>query len=877
VIDVSNLQIVNSVATAGNNPWFPMALVGNALYLGDFESGRTQIFDITNPTSPNSVGTIEGMLAGFDASSNRIVTNLFGTDFVVWDITNRTAPNRLARYSGLSPSVTALKDEYLITTTRTGLVVFNASNPAQLQKVSQIALPDLPIHYGIKLVLAGDLAVVSHSNYTAGPKIYFVNFENPTTPQLLGTDNLGLTTSVFDIAVIKDRYLLVGHSGGCEIIDLATRTRVGSVGGIYGSVLVVAGQGDVVCLVQSLGQGSILKVFDATDPLNMSFLREISLNEKVSDIEMVGSLVFIATSKANLLVVDVSDPSNPQQVASWTNPNAPQYDTQVRITVSGNFVYLSVSQYENGLIVLDLSNLPNMINKVASFTGRSCQHASVRGNLIYLAADDGLYVLRNLLVPQVLPPVIFSVSPRISPAASDVTLRVEGTNFASGAQVWLERANQRLNSNRVTIVGGNIIYAQFNLSNATLGKWDLVVRNPDGNLARKSEAVTIAEPSDLTLANLRLEPSANLQDGTPVTIKVTARNIGGMNANFVVRFLAGDKVIGNEPVSLAANTEAEVSLPWRVIGGNYQLRVIADPENAFPESNETNNEITLPINLPLPDLTVTSLNISPSSNLVDGQQVDVQVTVTNQGGGTSRPIAVKFLVDEGSYGEWTLYEGLGANRSQNLTFKHTVSAGQKKISVVLDPANTVPESDETNNRRDLVLPEIPPPDVAITNLRTYPSTNLSPGMNIQLIATVHNFGGQTMRGFTVSFSAAGSNLREWVNGIGANESKEVEVTWRNIPAGQHQIFATVEPYNSLPDTNLANNYATTVVEVTAPDFVLEGMEIRPSRAVSGATVTVVAFVQISGSGRTIFPIPVRLFDNDVPVGQAWIEAGIPAG
>ncbi|MEZ8220181.1 hypothetical protein GG496_000348, partial [Candidatus Fervidibacteria bacterium JGI MDM2 JNZ-1-D12] len=875
IVDVSSLQIVNSVPTVDDNPWFPMVLVGNVLYLGGLNRGVTQIFDITNPTSPNSLGTIQGLLSAFDLPSNRIVTRLFGTDFIVWDITNRTAPNRLARYSGLAPSVTALKDEYLITTTRTGLIVFNASNPAQLQKVGQIELPDLPSHYGIRLILAGDLAIVGHSNYTAGPKIYFVNFSNPNNPQLLGTNDLGQTTSVFDIAVIKDRYLYVGHTNGCEIFDLTTRAKVGSVGGIYGSVLGVAGQGDIVCLVQSQYPGSILKVFDATDPLNMSLRGEISLNESVSDIEMLGSLVFIATSKANLLVVDVSDPSSPQQIASWTNPNPPQY-AQVRVTVSGNFAYLAVSQDENGLIVLDLSNLPN-IAKVASFTGRSCQHASVWGNLVYLAADDGLYVLRNLLVPQVLPPSIFSVSPRTVPATSDVNLRVEGANFASGAQVWLERTNQRLNPNRATIVGGNIIYAQFDLSNAALGRWDVVVRNPDGNFARRSEAVTIAQAPDLTLANLRLEPSENLQDGTPVTIKVTVRNTGGMNAIFPVRFAAGDQIIGEQQVNLAANGEAEVSLPWRVIAGNYQVRAIADSTNVVPESNEANNEATLPINLPAPDLTVTALNISPSSNLIDGQQVEVQVTVANRGGGTNRPITVKLLVDEGNYGEQTIYEGVGANRSQTVTFRHDISAGQRQISAVVDPANSVPETDETNNRRDITLPEIQPPDVAITNLRTHPSTNLSPGMNIQLIATVHNFGGTTARNFAIVFSAAGSNLTGWVNGLGLNESKEVEVTWRNIPAGQHQIYATIDPYNALPDSNRANNQATTVVEVTLPDFVVEGMEIRPSRAVSGATVTVVAFVQISGTGRTPFPLPVRLYDNDVPAGEAFIEAGIPTG
>jgi subtilase family serine protease len=149
--------------------------------------------------------------------------------------------------------------------------------------------------------------------------------------------------------------------------------------------------------------------------------------------------------------------------------------------------------------------------------------------------------------------------------------------------------------------------------------------------------------------------------------------------------------------------------------------------------------------------------------------------------------------------------------------------------VVVDPANELPESDENNNRRDLTLPDIPMPDIAITDLRTYPSTNLSPGMSIQLIATLHNFGGATERGFVLHFSAANFSQQVWINGMEANEDKEVEVTWWNIPPGQHRLVATVDPQNVVPETNKANNQATSTVDVSAPDLIAESYGNQPCK------------------------------------------------
>jgi subtilase family serine protease/flagellar hook assembly protein FlgD len=875
VVDVSNPanpQIVASVDVGDNNPWFPLALdsANNRLFVGLSDRSRTVVYNISNPTNPIEVWRGEGLFGGADFSARRLVTS--SGIFIVWDISGAT-PNRLGEH-GLphQPVVAALKDNYIVTNSKNGLVVFNVANPSQPQLVKHLPLEGFQMSSG-RLVFAGDVGIYSHGVGNTN-NLFFLNFADPTSPQLL--QSYSHNYGIFALAVIGD-YLYVGRGGGRDIYSISSRARLSSQTG--NTILAMAAKvdpniaGSVLYEAYQTGLTSALRILPINDPpIPSSPLGELRFNEWIDDMAIVGDTVFLVTRKGDLYIVDASDPTNPQQVGSWTNPVRDQ-TYRARILVSGNFAYLSL--YSQGLVVLDLSSL----SVVASMKGVYVNEVAVSGNLIYAAGDyGGLYVLRNLALPQVLPPVIYSVAPNTVPTSS-VTLRISGANFQPNAQVWLERSSQRLNSTRVSVVGDSIIYADFNLASASLGKWDIVVRNPDGNIARRTEALTVATAPDLTVASLSIEPSTNLQVGTSVTLKATVRNSGELPAaNFIVRFFANDRQIGEQPITrLNGNSQAEVTLPWRVLGGNYQIRAVVDADNTVAESNEGNNEASLPINLPAPDFAVTSLNISPNQNLKDGTRVQVQATVTNQGGGTVFPVTVTLLVDEGKFGEQVISEGLGANQNKTLSFSLTLSSGFRKISVVVDPANELPESDENNNRRDLTLPDIPMPDIAITDLRTYPSTNLSPGMSIQLIATLHNFGGATERGFVLHFSAANFSQQVWIYGMEANEDKEVEVTWWNIPPGQHRLVATVDPQNVVPETNKANNQATSTVDVSAPDLIAESVEINPASFVSGTTVTVAVTVNISGAGRTLFAIPVRLLDNDVPVSEGQIDPGIPAG
>lgn len=142
-----------------------------------------------------------------------------------------------------------------------------------------------------------------------------------------------------------------------------------------------------------------------------------------------------------------------------------------------------------------------------------------------------------------------------------------------------------------------------------------VVVDPENQIAETNEQDNLAEatltigpsskPSELpnlviTSDNISFNP-ASPQVGTPVTITVTVRNTGQVEASkVVVAFFddtSGSPVPIGEPQTIeriAAGGSGQAQVVYDTTGkaGQRTIRVVADPNNAIPESNEEDNVAT---------------------------------------------------------------------------------------------------------------------------------------------------------------------------------------------------------------------------------------------------------------------------------------------
>ncbi len=164
--------------------------------------------------------------------------------------------------------------------------------------------------------------------------------------------------------------------------------------------------------------------------------------------------------------------------------------------------------------------------------------------------------------------------------------------------------------------------------------------------------------------------------------------------------------------------------------GAHPIHVRVDAENAWPEFDETNNELVRTANvqscIPLPDLYLFSEHINPEDiNPDPGESVDwITLTVFNDGSGDAAGVLADVNID-GLPLCTDLFLGAipaGSSRSIQCLAPWLAPAGPPNLHIVqvaVDPDGFLAESDETNNfaTRSIVVGPAPDLSVAATDIR----------------------------------------------------------------------------------------------------------------------------------------------------------------
>jgi subtilase family serine protease len=207
---------------------------------------------------------------------------------------------------------------------------------------------------------------------------------------------------------------------------------------------------------------------------------------------------------------------------------------------------------------------------------------------------------------------------------------------------------------------------------------------------------------DLTTTSVTV-PARQVTEGDAVTFSAAVGNLGpGDAANAVVRFLVdGAQVGGDQTVSLAAGANAIVSSgAWTATAGTHTVEAVVDPDNAIVEIDETNNAVSNTVAAQRKaDLTPGAVSLS-SVKAKGGDLVTFTVQVANRGEATASNVGVRFLVDGAQVGIARTIAQLAGGASASVssdTWSAAHRDGPHTVQVLVDPANTVVESNEANN------------------------------------------------------------------------------------------------------------------------------------------------------------------------------------
>ncbi|MGW6640666.1 MULTISPECIES: CARDB domain-containing protein [unclassified Streptomyces] len=212
---------------------------------------------------------------------------------------------------------------------------------------------------------------------------------------------------------------------------------------------------------------------------------------------------------------------------------------------------------------------------------------------------------------------------------------------------------------------------------------------------------------------------------------------------------------------------------------------------------------------PNPDLTVSALSWSPSAPS-ETDNITVQGTVRNAGTAASAATTVDVSlggVVVGSAPVGPLAAGASAQVSVPVGKR---PQGSYTVSALVDPTDTIIESDNTNNSRTtaspLVVGQSPGPDLEARSITSSPS-NPAVGAAVSFTVAVHNRGTSAVSAGTVTRLTVGSTT---LNGTtpavpaGATVNVPIGGTW-TAASGGATLTATADATNLVAETSETNN------------------------------------------------------------------------
>ncbi len=345
----------------------------------------------------------------------------------------------------LSPRGSWFQGVYDVAVTNDLVYVAQGSDGVGVLSVSD---PDAPVMLGgyntsgdaCAVRLAGNLAYVA-DGYSG---LEILSLTNPIWPVKLG--NYNTPGYAQDVCLAGHLACIADSTSGLQIVDVSNPVQpilVGSFLITNMSATSVQVSGDRAYVGCATG----LQILDISNPAQPVLLG-ITSND-ASGIDVVGNLALTAGSSSGLNIFDISNPTAPILIGSYFPPysaNPPigplpfppilPYSSGYDVRAADNLAYMAFGTY--GLLVMDVSN-PSVPACVASFTTTgSAQRVSVAGNRAYVAMGDG-----GLQIIDVTPGLGVQPSPALALVSEDrLKLTLTGPISASFSVEFIDNLGE---------------------------------------------------------------------------------------------------------------------------------------------------------------------------------------------------------------------------------------------------------------------------------------------------------------------------------------------------------------------------------------------------------------------------------------------------
>ncbi|MEW6419741.1 MAG: CARDB domain-containing protein, partial [Nitrospirota bacterium] len=399
--------------------------------------------------------------------------------------------------------------------------------------------------------------------------------------------------------------------------------------------------------------------------------------------------------------------------------------------------------------------------------------------------------------------------------------------------------------------------------------------------------------------------------GDTVTITATIHNNGPAQAdNVLIHFFDGDPstggiLIGETTItSIAAFGVEQASITYTIpTASSKTIFVKIDPLNVIDELDETDNIASKNLtSSTLPDLSITSADIEIFPPCPDPYiMVGISVKVRNHGETDASNVLVEVYDGDPSAGGVKLPGGgiiptIPAGGFADVTAAiagENVTGLSKDIYVLVDPQNTISESNGTNNQavKTFLIGASLDLSVSSENISFNPS-NPREGDSVEVSARVNNTGYGQPKNVLVRFylgdpKAGGTKIGSDITipSIGSNGSVTVTTQWNTTGhIGNNDIYVWIDPDDTIEEEyegaaaiwglDVTNNIAYKTLKVATsqgPDLTLTSSDITfsPQTPLKGDIVTITATIRNTGN-QDASNVPVEFSIYDIAIGASLI-------
>ena len=425
-------------------------------------------------------------------------------------------------------------------------------------------------------------------------------------------------------------------------------------------------------------------------------------------------------------------------------------------------------------------------------------------------------------------------------------------------------------------------------------------------------------PNLVVLAsNINFSP-LTISANDSVTVRAVILNHGAREArDVVVQFMdvsGGSQLPIGSPQTLAriapgSAATAQMSFAPSA-SGDFTIQVVADPNNFIVESDELDNRASKSLIVgapPAPNLVALSSNVEfvPSAPQ-DGNLVTIHATALNNGTAVATDVVVRIedVTDPGApqlIGKQRLIDSLqpGEEATVTVMYDTTDKAGARTIRLVVDPLDTIAESDELDNEAITVLTVAPPPApnlVVSENSVRFSPVAPSDGQIVTVTVTVLNDGQRNANRVEVQVLDVSNGTPvpigeiQVIGGIQPGGSGVAQVLYDTTgKEGDRKIQVVVDPAKLIAETNEEDNQVETTLTVNPPadtpsvqpNLVMTSSSVifTPTLPTPGDAVTMTINVHNDGASDAS-GVVVRVMDitgTPVQVGDDVILPSVAAG